>query len=172
MEKMTFKEFKNGAGFASYELREDEKLQGLKDSDIVVNFAYTDYGGDFFDRVCIEYFNEKHPESFIYENTSWFGKNGILLGDVAREFMEETENYLLGFNDIENYYLNMEHEAEISGFEWFVNDANINESEDCIQWLSENKGGHFSVLSSGDIDYCYSDLLDEVLAAGFTVSED
>lgn len=81
-----------------------------KNSDYYLNIAYTDYGGDFFDKVVIAYFKEKHPESIVYENTSFNGENAFIFGNVAKEFAEESSRYLLGFEDMEDFYYSMEAE--------------------------------------------------------------
>lgn len=36
-----------------------------KHSDIYLNFAYTDYGGSFLDKVIIFYFKEYYPENIV-----------------------------------------------------------------------------------------------------------
>lgn len=43
-------------------------------SDIYLNFAYTDYGGLFLDKVIIYY-----PENIVHEETSWNGENAFIL---------------------------------------------------------------------------------------------
>lgn len=49
-------------------------------SDIYLNFAYTDYGGSFLDKVIISYFLERrslykeyYPENIVHEEASWNG---------------------------------------------------------------------------------------------------
>ena len=169
MKTMTFKDLKNGDGYLSYETR--EKLN-LKDSDLVVNFAYTDYGGDFFDRVCIQYFEENYSDIFVSEHTACYGKNGVLFGDISAQFIEATENYLLGFEDIEEYYCEKEREAEEESFSRFLKDENFKDFDNCFEWLCENKGGYYSILPSGDVDFSYIDLKNELIEEGFSVEAD
>lgn len=38
-----------------------------KHSDIYLNFAYTDYGGSFLDKVIISYFKEYYPGNIVHE---------------------------------------------------------------------------------------------------------
>ena len=54
--------------FASEELKDElrEKLNIKGNSlgdNVVISFAYTDYGGDFLDKVAIRYFEENYPEN-------------------------------------------------------------------------------------------------------------
>lgn len=148
--------------FASDELLNELKSK-IKEGDIIINFAYTDYGGDFFDKICCEYFEKNHPDNFISENTMYYGQNGLLFGDVAKEFQEVTERYLLGFNDIEEYFFERENEEMIKGFEMFKNDIETYNNYECdtdlIDWLCEEKSGCFNVLTTG-LDFCESDLID------------
>lgn len=94
-------------GYGSDELVE---LAKSKQSDIYINFAYTDYGGDFFDRVAIAYFKENHPDNIVYENTYFNGENAYIFGEIAKEFKKETDAYLLGFESMEEYYCEKEQE--------------------------------------------------------------
>jgi hypothetical protein len=43
--------------FASDELIDSLKSK-MKEGDFIINFAFTDYGGTFFDKVMIQYFTE------------------------------------------------------------------------------------------------------------------
>lgn len=38
-----------------------------KHSNIYLNFAYTDYGGSFLDKVVISYFKKYYPENIVHE---------------------------------------------------------------------------------------------------------
>lgn len=150
----------------------DDLLNELKSkihaNDIIVNFAYTDYGGDFFDKVCISFFNENYKDNFVSENTCYSGKNGFLFGEVAKEFLESTENYLLSFEGIEEYYYNMQNNEEYEGFKYFIEGLDTDKyeiSDTAIDTLMENKGGYYNVLTSG-LDYCESDLIDYCIESG------
>lgn len=78
-----------------------------KNSNFYLNFAYTDYGGTFFDKVVIAYFKKSHPESIVYEKTFWDGENAFIFGDLAKNFAREYSCYLLGFEEIEDLYYSM-----------------------------------------------------------------
>lgn len=78
-----------------------------KNSSFYLNFAYTDYGGTFLDKVVITYFKKNHPESIVYEKTSWHGENAFIYGDLAIDFAREYSCYLLGFEEIEDLYYSM-----------------------------------------------------------------
>lgn len=102
-------DFINGCSFG-YGTPELKELAKSKQSDIYINFAYTDYGGDFFDRVAIAYFKENYPDNIVYESTEWNGENAYIFGEIAKKFKEETDNYLLGFENMEDYFQEKEQE--------------------------------------------------------------
>jgi hypothetical protein len=139
------------------------------DADKVLNFAYTDYGGDFFDKVAIEYFEEEYPDNIVVENTMYSGKNAIVFGEPAREFAEASERYLLGFEGIEDFYYQKQYEQEREDFERFLEDMekynNYKASPEAINWLMENKSGYYTILPSG-LDYSESDLEEELVNEG------
>lgn len=89
-----------------------------KESDFYINCAYTDYGGTFFDNVVIQYFKENYPNSILFEHTSWNGENAFIFGDIAKKFFAESEGYLLGFEGIEDFYINMENTFLEKTFEY------------------------------------------------------
>lgn len=93
-----------------------------KNSNFYLNFSYTSYGGSFFDKVVIDYFKQNHPESIVYEETSWNGENAFIFGDVSKVFAEETDKYLLGFEEIEDYYFAMKVAITSKDAEMFYND--------------------------------------------------
>jgi len=166
MEFWTKKDFLRGLGYYSNRAETAlEALELIKDDEIIVNFAYTDYGGDFFDKVAIEYFAEDFPDNIIWEDTSYYGKNAILFGDIVPEFIEETENYLLGFRDIEDYFYEREHEEEYKFYKWLLDDIKDEYDFDyqkALNWLGEEKGGCYAVMPSGVDCYC-SELIDELV---------
>jgi hypothetical protein len=139
------------------------------DFDQVLNFAYTDYGGDFFDKVAIEFFLENYPDNIVVENTMYSGKNAIVFGEPAREFAEASERYILGFDNIEDYYYQMQYEQEREDFERFLDDMekynNYKVSPQAIDWLLENKSGYYSITPQG-VDYSESDLEEELVNEG------
>ena len=110
-------------GYASNSLRE-ELVQRAESASAfpVVNLAYTDYGGDFFDIVVMDYFLERHPENIVAEPTSYSGRNAFLFGEVAGRFAEETEKYLLGFDDLEEYCAERELDEYDKAFDAFIKD--------------------------------------------------
>lgn len=135
---------------------------------MVLNFAYTDYGGDFFDKVAIKFFEENYPDNIVVENTAYSGQNAIVFGEPAREFAEVSERYLLGFDNIEDYYYEMQYEQEREDFENFLDDLKDDDYEvkpEAIDWLIENRTGYYSMLPSG-LDFNYSDLEKELVNEG------
>ncbi|MES2382435.1 MAG: hypothetical protein V4538_15415 [Bacteroidota bacterium] len=140
----------------------------IKENDIIVNFAFTDYGGDFFDKVCCKYFAENNPDNFIKESTYYYGENGFLFGEVAREFLEVTENYLLGFNDIESFYCEMENEEREAGIKFFIEGLDTDKYEISAEIPSdfyEYVEDYCNVLTSG-LDYSESDMIDKAIETG------
>ena len=169
MEIMTFNEFKNGKGFwADRDLF--IKDNPMPDDAVIVNFAYTDYGGDFFDRVAIEYFKEEKEACFAVQNTSYFGKNAILFGQTAIDFIEANKDYPLGYSDIEDYYYQKTYEAEIASFSSFLDDLKGEfDMENAMKWMTENRGGYYSVQPSGYLDFCYSTMEEDLIKAGILI---
>jgi hypothetical protein len=148
---------------ATNDLKEEVKSKMKKDDD-VIHFAYTDYGGDFLDKVAIEYFEENYPKNIVVENTMYGGKNAFVFGKPATEWIESSENYILGFDDLESYYYERLNEEEAQGFEDFLNDLRMSyqfDKEEVMDWLMENRGGYYSVTTQG-LDFSTSDLIDDL----------
>lgn len=118
MEKLSYEQIKLGDGYASEELR-DEVPNG---EEVYVSFAYTDYGGDFIDEVVIEYFKKNYKDNIAYESTCYSGQNGIIWGVPAKEFLEAYANYPLGFEDLEEFYSNLEYEKKTDHIEYMKRD--------------------------------------------------
>ena len=86
---------------ASQELVNKAKEKNAKQ---YLNVCYSDYGGTFFDKVLISYFKKEHPNNIVVENAGWNGENAFIFGDILDEFLKETNNYLLGFEFIEDEF--------------------------------------------------------------------
>ena len=160
-------------GFGSNELKEELKSK-IKENDMYINFAYTDYGGDFFDKVCIEYFIKEYPQNIIWENTVYSGKNAYVFGDIVKEFWEKQENYLLGFENLEDFYFNMEREVTENDFNYFLNDIKNDFLFDfnfALDYLLENKSGYYSMTTQG-LDFSWEDLTDELINKSIIFSKD
>lgn len=150
--------------FGSYELKDELKTK-IKENDFVVCFAYTDYGGEFFDKVAIEYFIKNYPENTICENTIYYGKNCFLFGEVAREFWQASEDNFLNFEDLEDFYFNAINEQENEDFIYFLNDIKnkfIFDFDKALDYLMQKKSGYYNITTQG-IDFCYEDLITELL---------
>jgi hypothetical protein len=166
--------------FASDELKEKlmDKLgietNSLGDN-VVISFAYTDYGGDFLDKVAIIYFQENYPENTLVENAGYGGQNAYVFGEPAQEWIDSTDDYPLGFEDIESFYYDMVNEAEYESFEYFLDDLErddyVFDKDEVMDWLMENKGGYYSMTTQG-LDFSYSDLTDELVDEGLISKED
>jgi hypothetical protein len=199
------KKFANGGGVRSYKkgggmFGEDAKLQyindafasyGLQDElrtklgidenaysvgdNVVISFAYTDYGGDFLDKVAIRYFEENYPENTLVENAGYGGQNAYVFGEPAQEWIDSTDDYPLGFENIEDLYYEMQNEAEYESFDIFLDDLErddyVFDRDEVMNWLMENKGGYYSMTTQG-LDISYSDLTDELVNEGLISKEE
>lgn len=145
----------------------DSVREKISEGEEVLSFSYTDYGGDFFDKVGIEYFIKHYPDNIVWEHTIYSGKNGIIFGDVVKEFKEEYESYPLGFDDIESFFYEMTNEVEHEDFTRFIEDIKSEYvvSDECMNWLIDNKSGYYSITTQG-LDFCYSDLIKELESEG------
>jgi len=142
----------------------EELREKMKDGDDVIHFAYTDYGGDFVDKVAIEYFEENYPNNIVSEDTYYSGKNAFVFGTPATEWIEASANYLLGFEDFESYYYQRQTEVEYEGFNDFLKDLRMRyafNKEKVLDWLMNNKTGTYSVDTQG-LDFSYGDLVEEL----------
>ena len=167
--------------FASDELKSElqEKL-GISSNDlgdnVVISFAYTDYGGDFLDKVAIRYFQENYPENTLVENAGYNGENAYVFGEPAKEWIESTEDYPLGFENIEELYYEMQNESEYESFEYYLDDLQkydgyVFDKDEVMSWLMENRGGYYSMTTQG-LDFSSSDLTDELVSEGLIRKEE
>jgi len=150
----------------------DEMLNELKakmqPNDVVINFGYSDYGGDFFDKVCIAFFAENYPNNIVKETTYYSGENAFIFGEVAAEFLEVTENYLLGFDNIESFYYEMENKEREAGIKYFIESLDTDKYEISAEIPSEfyeYVEGYCNVLTSG-LDYSESDMIIKAIKTG------
>lgn len=144
-------------GYASDSLRAELEGHAADASAFpVVNLAYTDYGGDFFDKVAIAYFIEKHPANILVEKTCYFGQNALVFGEIAATFAEETEKYPLGFEGLEDYYYAAESAEYDKAFASFMDEelrVYTFDKDAVLEWLDENKRGNCDITTQG-VDYC------------------
>lgn len=132
-------DFSNGWTYVASE----SLVQVAKDkhSDIYLNFAYTDYGGSFLDKVIISYFKEYYPENIVHEKTSWNGENAFIFGEPAKELYDFIKNgYILGFDCLEQYYTEMEYNMITEEAQRYINDNGLsNVLLDIVcEWLVNN----------------------------------
>lgn len=163
MEKITLKDLKNGRCYASYDLI--EKIEKKNHKNFILNFAYTDYGGSFWDKIVIEYFKKNHPNNILYESTYYNGQNALIFGDIAKDFFNQSQDYFLQFENIENFYCEMESNQYLEDFKYFIenikNDYLFNYNV-VLNYLIGNKIGEYNILSNM-IDYSFEDLIKELL---------
>ena len=168
--------------FASYGLQDelrtklgiDENAYSVGDN-VVISFAYTDYGGDFLDKVAIRYFEENYPENTLVENAGYGGQNAFVFGEPAQEWIDTTDDYPLGFENIEDLYYEMQNQAEYESFDMFLDDLErddyVFDRDEVMNWLMENRGGYYSMTTQG-LDFSYSDLTEELIDEGLISKED
>jgi hypothetical protein len=152
----------------------DELRSKMEKGDDVIHFAFTDYGGDFMDKVAIEYFEENYPKNTLSETTAYYGKNAFVFGKPATEWIEASEDYPLGFEDFESYYYEKQNEQENEDFERFLDDLKrdgYEVSDEAIGWLNENRGGYYSMTTQG-LDFSYEDLTDDLKEEGLITKDE
>lgn len=133
-------------------------LQEAKDkhSDIYLNFAYTNYGGSFLDKVIISYFKEYYQENIVHEKTSWNGENAFIFGEPAKELYELIiAGNILDFYYLGQYHTEMEYNMITAEAQQYINDNGLsNEQLDIVcEWLVDN-----SRMESNFVDYSEIDL--------------
>lgn len=135
-------------------------VQEVKDkhSDIYLNFAYTDYGGSFLDKVIISYFKEYYQENIVHEKTSWNGENAFIFGEPAKELynLMKVDN-VLGFDDLEDYYTEMEYNMITEEAQQYIDDNGVsNDLLDIVcEWMINN-----SHVEPNFVDYSEVELND------------
>jgi hypothetical protein len=151
---------------SSSDLKEELESK-MKKGDEIVAFSYTNYGGTFFDKVAIEYFKENHPKNIVFEQAAYNGQNAIVFGEVAKDFLEETKDYPLGYEDMESFYYEMQNKQEEKDFKLFLSDIKnkYTVKKGALDWLLENKSGYYSIQTDG-LDFSYSELENELEQEG------
>lgn len=132
-------------------------LQEAKDkhSDIYLNFAYTDYGGSFSDKVIISYFKEYYPENIVHEKTSWNGENAFIFGEPAKELYDFIKNGdILCFDYLGQYYTETKYNMITAEAQQYINDNGLdNDLYDIVcEWLIENSHIEPNFLDYSEID--------------------
>lgn len=126
-----------------------------KHSDIYLNFAYTNYGGSFLDKVTISYSKEYYPENIVHEKTSWNGENAFIFGEPAKESHDLIKTgYILGFDCLGQYCTEMEYNVITEEAQRYINDNGPgNELYDIVcEWLTENSHIEPNFLDYSEID--------------------
>lgn len=145
-----------------------EKAQKKIDKGLtVIHFGYTDYGGTFMDKVGIAYFKKNYPKNILSEKSYYNGENAFVFGEVADKYLEENKEYALGFEDIEEFYSQMESEQERKEYLGFIKDlkSKYKVSKDTIDWLMENKSGYYQ-MDANTLDFDYDGLTEELVEEG------
>lgn len=129
--------------------------------------AYTDYGGDFLDRVTCQYILQNAAdETHLTQSTVYFGRNLLYFGQLP------DSDYPLatfpGMPDFEEFYTEAEYEAARESFENFCEwelGCRAGKRRRLKEWamgrlMSERGYGYYAPQSDGTIDFCSSDLLE------------
>lgn len=120
-----------------------------KHSNIYLNFAYTDYGGSFLDKVIISYFKEYYQENIVHEKTSWNGENAFIFGEPAKELYE----LIIAGNYLEQYYTEMEYGMITAEAQQYINDNGLdNELYDIVCDYSYPEPNYLD-YSENDLNY-------------------
>ncbi len=119
MIRYTKEQLEKNQVFASRELKDQIlELMAEKNSNLVINFSYTDYGGTFFDKVVSKFFQQKreleNEIDYLVENTIYFGENFWLINPELVAEMDENE---IEFEGLEEFY----YQCEAEEVEEYVN---------------------------------------------------
>lgn len=136
-----------------------------KHSDIYLNFAYTDYGGSFLDKVIISYFKEYYPENIVHEKTSWNGENAFIFGEPAKELHDLIKTgYILGFDCLGQYYTETNYNIIADTAQQYINDNGLDNGlyDIVCEWLIEN-----SHIEPNFLDYSETDLNEYLQKNGY-----
>jgi len=145
-----------------------------------LNFAYTNYGGYFLDVVFMDYFLENYPENIVIENTIYFGRNAIVFNtdknpDLIDCFTIETEDYILSFEDVEEFYTEKELEVFLDFVKVFIEEELIGEfifdREKVNEWLHNERYGYFEITTQG-IDCNTQQLVDDLIDANLITTKE
>lgn len=106
----------------------DGYMQALHNAGIAaISFAYTDYGGSFFDYCYIEYLREQHPDNIVFEFTSYSGHNALVFNtekysNIVEDINHAISDYILNFEDMEEFFYSKEQELHLSAVASAIND--------------------------------------------------
>lgn len=130
-------------------------------------FAYTDYGGTFYDKVACAFLWEHAPgEYLLWQPTVYDGMNLLYLGP-AEGWGPELRFPEIG-NDFESFYYDAESTAEFDHFRFMAEDMFGHRKrlvEFAHQTLVSNLSGHYSLGPDGQLNVGYERLKTEVAAA-------
>ena len=143
---------------ASSELVAEAKAKNAKQ---YVNIAYSNYGGTFLDKVLISFIENDHPNNIVSENSAWNGKNAFIFGNILQQLIEDTNDYLLKFETLEEYFCEMEQKEYDEYINILIDEGVINnvryERDFAKQYLEE----HANISTIG-VDVNVDDLVEAV----------
>jgi len=157
METMTAKQFRQGNGFMSWQLRR-QFPDNIKDDQLVINFAYTDYGGSFIDKVIIAFLRSKHVQHMLHEHTSWSGENCTLYSKKYVKFFNRDFKDWFYNDEFEEFYCQQEYQIQDECWNYvaneFIQDYELDESmkSDIVNFLHEEFDRYYSIVYT-QVDY-------------------
>lgn len=149
------------------ELEVSLDVRGLSLDSPCVFIAYTNYGGDFYDRVAYDFVETFHNEDTQYlqqVSTCYCGYNVLFVGQ--EDDFGDMGDYIFNiFNfgeDFEDYYYNAEYLAHQSSFEEFL-DYYLGETHPkmydwALDKLMNRYSGQFRIGPDGFADFSYEDV--------------
>ena len=106
-------------------------------------------------KVIIYYFKEKYPKNIVHERTSWEGENAFVFGEPAKELynLMKVDN-VLGFDDLEDYYTEMEYNMITGEAQQYIEDNGIsNDLLDIVcEWMINNSHVEPNFVDYSEID--------------------
>jgi len=164
---------------ASDELKSDV-IEYLKKHNLnyVIHGTFTDYGGSVIDKIYFLYFKKYRKElkkdgfKLFYELTIYDGANFFIIfknDEEALKFNDRLDEYLLFFDNIEEFYSNLEFEEKLKAFKIVLNDYRLETGKRIPKVLSSQLFETFfdySSLETWGVDYSTSTIFekfDEIL---------
>jgi hypothetical protein len=122
-------------------------------------FAFTDYGGTFYDKVACDFLREHAPdEDLLWQYTVYNGMNLLYLGPITGE-MSYWRFPKLEWS-FEDYYEEAERAAEDAFYRSAAEDLVGDGRKRLCEWahsvLLDEMGSQYSVGSDGQVDVTYS----------------
>jgi len=156
-----------GNSFGSASLKKKLKSK-IKEDDTVIQFSYSDYAGDFGDKVSIAYFKKNHPKNIVSETTGYNGEAAFVFGKPADGFVKDG----LEYEDLEEFYnqaISNQEAKEFKEFLAYLKKKGYDFEKETYQYLLDERGSYYDVKPNG-LDFSPEDLTKFLIEEGY-VSE-